>query len=141
MPNIAIQQALISQIAPFIGNSEGSIFRGQDGNAYERINGKDVRVSNDKLRIEGFKPLPDTITVDQTTFYRDKNGNFFLVENNRYIPISQAELQKLDKEKFGGQLETRLQQEGKKLQQQQEQQQKYLFIGVGLLLVVLLLKS
>lgn len=29
-----------------IGNSEGSIFRGEDGNAYQVINGQNVRVSN-----------------------------------------------------------------------------------------------
>jgi hypothetical protein len=140
MPINPIPLSLLAQI-PINRNSEGSIYRGLDGNAYQVINGKDVRVSNDKLRIEGFKPLPDTITVDNITFHRDKGGNFFIVQDGRFIPISQGDLQKLNVEKFGGQLETRLQQEGKKLQQQQEQQQKYLFIGGGLLLLVLLLRS
>ncbi len=124
------------------GNSEGSIYLGQDGNAYQVINGVSVKVSKDKLMIEGYKPysLPDTITVDGITFHRDKDGKFFLVQNGQYVPISEVELRALDLEKFGGNLDTRLQQEGKKIQEQQAQQQNYLLYGGVLLGLVLLLK-
>lgn len=62
---------------PLNGNSEGSIYRGQDGNAYQIVKGQSVQVPNDKLRIEGFNPLPDTITVDNITFHRDGDRKLF----------------------------------------------------------------
>jgi ribosomal protein L24 len=123
-------------IAPS-GNSEGSIYRGKDGNAYQVINGQDVRVSNSKLTIAGFKPLPNTITVDGVTFNRDKNGNITLSENGRLIATTEAEIQKVNVERFGGQLQERLEKEVSS----QQQQQNYLLIGGGLLLFVLLIRG
>lgn len=134
-----IPLSLIASL-PFNGNSEGSTFRGQDGNTYQVINGQSVRVSNDKLLVEGFKPLPDTITVDNITFHRDQTGKIYLVQNGQYVPLSQEARQKLDAEKFGGQLEVRLEQEGRKLLAQQEQQ-KYILWGVGGLVLILLLRG
>jgi hypothetical protein len=126
-------------IAPS-GNSEGSIYRGADGNAYQVINGQDVRVSNEKLIIQGFKPLPDTITVDGITYNRDRNGRVTLSENGRLIASTPAEMEKVSVERFGGQLEARLQQEANRMEQS-GQQQKYLVIGGVALLVILLLRS
>ena len=123
------------------GNGEGSIYLGQDGNAYQVVNGASVKVSNDKLIVEGFRALPDTITVDGIIFYRDKNGKFYLVQAGQYVPISEAELTALDVNKFGGNLQTRLRQEGSKIQQQQAQTQQYLLYGGGLILIILLLKG
>ncbi len=140
-PQMAVEIARAASQPPINGNSEGSIIRGQDGNAYQVINGQSVRVSNDKLRVEGFKPLPDTITVDYVTFHRDQTGKMYLVQNGQYVPLSQADLQKLNTEKFGGQLEVRLEQEGKKLLAQQELQQKYLYWGAGALVLILLLRG
>jgi hypothetical protein len=125
-----------AQIAPS-GNSEGSIYRGRDGNAYQVIDGRDVRVSDDKLIVKGWKPLPETITVDGITFHRDKSGKFFIVQNNKLIPISQADLQKLDAERFGGQLEQRLEQEGRK----QQGTSNYALYAVGALILLLLLRD
>lgn len=121
-------------IAPS-GNSEGSIYLGRDGNAYQVINGQDVRVPNDRLTVAAYKPepLPDSITVDGVTYNR-KNGVVTFSENGRYIATTEAEIQRLDIERFGGRLQERLEQEVKR----QQQQQKYLLIGGGLLLLILL---
>jgi hypothetical protein len=37
----------------FSGNSEGSVWRGLDGKAYQVINGRDVEVSPERLIIQG----------------------------------------------------------------------------------------
>ncbi len=122
-------------MADYGGNSEGSIYLGQDGNAYQVINGKDVQVSNDKLIIPGYKPLPDTITVDGITFHWDEHRNVYLFQNGRYVPISEPEIQKLNAERFGGQLEARLEQEGRK---QQEKPNYVLYAGVALVILLVL---
>jgi predicted heme/steroid binding protein len=36
------------------GNSEGSIYRGNDGKTYQVINGRDDEVSSDKSWVEGY---------------------------------------------------------------------------------------
>jgi hypothetical protein len=124
-------------IAPS-GNSEGSTYLGRDGNAYQVIKGQDVRVSNDRLTVAAYKPkpLPDSITVDGVTYHRDKNGIVSFSENGRYIATTEAEIQKLDIERFGGRLQERLEQEGVR-----QQQQKYLLIGGALLVLFLLSRS
>jgi hypothetical protein len=73
-------------IAPS-GNSEGSTYRGADGNAYQVINGQDVRVSDIKLIIPGFKPAPDVMTIGGRT-YRRIDGKVFLVNGVNLIPIT-----------------------------------------------------
>lgn len=73
-------------IAPS-GNSEGSTYRGTDGNAYQVINGQDVRVSESKLIIQGYKPAPDVMTVDGKT-YRRIDGKIFLVNGINLVPIT-----------------------------------------------------
>jgi hypothetical protein len=140
-PHMALEIANLAALSSVSGNSEGSIFRGQDGNAYQVINGQSVRVSNDKLLVKGIKPLPDTITVDYMTFHRDQTGKVYLVQNGQYVPLSQEAFQKLNAEKFGGQLEVRLEQEGRKILAQQELQQKYLYLGAGFLVLILLLRG
>jgi hypothetical protein len=126
-------------IAPS-GNSEGSIYRTLDGKAYQVINGKDVEVSVDKLVVQAYIPLPNTIVVDGVTYNRDQFGHITFSENGRVIAATEAEMQNLDTVRFGGRLQERLEQEGRK-QQQQQQQQKYLLIGGGLLLLILLSRS
>ena len=91
-------------IAPS-GNSEGSIYIGVDGNVYQVINGQDVRVSNDKLTVQDYKPLPDTITVDGVTYHRDQFGHITFSENGRLIAATEAEIQNLDATRFGGHLQ------------------------------------
>jgi hypothetical protein len=124
-------------IAPS-GNSEGSIYRTLDGKAYQVINGRDVEVSTDKLMIRGSKPLPDTITIDGITYNRDRIGRVTLSENGRLIASTPAEMEKVSVERFGGQLEARLQQEADRMQGGQTQ--TYLAIGGGLLLLLFLLR-
>jgi hypothetical protein len=126
-------------IAPS-GNSEGSIYRTLDGKAYQVINGRDVEVSTDKLMIRGSKSLPDTITVDGITYNRDRIGRATLSENGRLIATTEAEMQKVSVERFGGQLEARLQQEANRMEQS-GQNQKYLVIGGVALLLILLLRG
>jgi hypothetical protein len=126
-------------IAPS-GNSEGSIYRTLDGKAYQVINGRDVEVSTDKLMIRGSKSLPDTITVDGITYNRDRIGRATLSENGRLIATTEAEMQKVSVERFGGQLEARLQQEANRMEQS-GQNQKYLVIGGVALFVILLLRG
>jgi hypothetical protein len=126
-------------IAPS-GNSEGSIYRTLDGKAYQVINGRDVEVSTDKLMIRGSKSLPDTITVDGITYNRDRIGRATLSENGRLIASTPAEMEKVSVERFGGQLEARLQQEANRMEQS-GQQQKYLAIGGVALLLILLLRG
>jgi hypothetical protein len=117
------------------GNSEGSVYLGQDGNAYQVIDGKSVQVSKDRLIVAGSERFASTLTIEGTTFHHDINGNFFLVQNGQYVPISLADLQKLDAEKFGGQLEIRWEQELKK---QQEKPNYALYVGIGLIVILLL---
>jgi hypothetical protein len=124
-------------IAPS-GNSERSTYLGRDGKAYQVINGRDVEVSKDKLIVQGFKPLPDTITIDGITYNRNRFGVITLSENGRLIASTEAEIQKVNVERFGGQLEARLQKEADRMQGGQTQ--TYLAIGGGLLLLLFLLR-
>jgi hypothetical protein len=125
-------------IAPS-GNSEGSTYLARDGKAYKVINGRDVEVSKDKLIVAGFKPLPDTITIDGITYNRNRFGVITLSENGRLIASTPGEIQKVNVERFGGQLEARLQQEADRVEQS-GQNQKYLAIGSVALLLILLLR-
>ncbi len=85
-----------------IGNSEGSIFRGEDGNAYQVIKGRNVRVSNDKLHIEGYR-APSNVVINGRT-YRNQNGKVYRVEGKKLIPITdQNELLNLDRQMNAGQ--------------------------------------
>jgi hypothetical protein len=92
-------------------------------------------VPTDKLAVAGSQKFAFTVTVDGITIHHDVNGNFFLVQNGQYVPISLADLQKLDVERFGGQLAARVEQE---LTKPQEKPNYALYIGVGLLVILLL---
>ena len=84
-----------------IGNSEGSIYRGEDGNAYQVIRGKSVRVSNDGLRVEGYKSPSDVVINGQT--YRNLNGKVYRVEGKKLIEITDRnQLSELDRQMHGG---------------------------------------
>jgi hypothetical protein len=107
-------------MADFEGNSEGSIYLGQDGNAYQVINGKSVQVSKDKLIVAGYKPITEMIIGGKT--YRNTNGVIYLVENGKLTPVTDAqELARLAK-----------------IMESEKANQNYLIYG-GIALVVLLL--
>ncbi len=103
------------------GNSDGSIYLGQDGNAYQVINGKSIQVSKDKLIVAGWKPMSDVIVGGRT--YRNIDGNIFLIENNQLIPIIDTQ-QLLNLEK--------------QMENEKATRQKYLIAG-GVVLVLLFL--
>jgi hypothetical protein len=113
-------------------------WRGLDGKAYQMKNGKPVEVSQSYLMVQS-KPLP-SITVDGITINRDRNGKITLSENGKLIATTQAEIQKVNVERFGGQMDAKVTEEYDRMQQS-GQMQPYLYIGGGLLLLILLLKS
>jgi hypothetical protein len=134
---------MAGEIMPLIapsGNSEGSTYLGIDGKAYRVINGRDIEVSRDKLIVAGFKPLPDAITIDGIIYNRNRFGVITLSENGRLIASTEAEIQKVSVERFGGQLEARLQQEANRMQMS-GQNLTYFAIGGSLLLLLWLLRD
>jgi hypothetical protein len=118
-------------------NSASSIYLEQGGNVNRIINGQSVQPLKDTLAVAGSQKFEFTVTVDGITIHQDINGNFFLVQNGQYVPISLADLKKLDAERFGGQLPMRIEQE---LSKPQEKPNYALYVGV-VLVVILLLKG
>lgn len=85
------------------GNSEGSIYRGIDGNAYQIINGKSVRVSLDKLMVQGFSNAPIDTVINGVT-YRTQQGKVYRVNGTNLTEITdQNELLNLDKQYYSQQ--------------------------------------
>lgn len=118
----------------YVGNSEGSIFRGQDGKAYQVINGRNVLVSNDKLRHAGIKQESQMILNGQT--YRNIKGKIYRVEGKRLIPITDPnELASLDRQASGGQNNLSQANGG------QGNNDTYIYAGIALLVIVLLVKK
>lgn len=108
----------------YMGNSEGSIFRGKDGNAYQVINGQYVRVSNDKLHHAGIKQESETRLNGVT--YRNIKGKIFRVEGKRLIPITDPkELADLARQESGT----------------QGNANSYIYAGIALLALILVVKK
>ncbi len=102
---------------------------------FKMTNEQSNQISKDNLVVGGSQTLSFTVTVDGVTIHHDVNGNFFLVQNGQYVPISLAELQKLDAERFGGKLSARVEQE---LTKPQEKPNYALYVGIGLIVILLL---
>lgn len=93
-------------------NNPEAVWRGLDGKAYKCVDGKIVEVSPDLLIVQGYKPMPETISVNGK-LYAIQNGSFYyipdpenadrnqqLVTNPQEIAVIQQEIANKKNQKY-----------------------------------------